>query len=594
MFETERERMVTAIPAVESFFSQEGAEWVGKEIAEAPEYRDQVQERKHLIEAFEKIASSLPRPDVEVEQAIHEGVVSEEQIADLFESLSAMLEKSEDYRRIVLYLPFEILPGADWRPNSPALKNALTKFKAAYLFAWRGLLGVHDVRANFVDGDVLETESRTGDLPRVVKAAHLLPKLIEKGWISSEEAKRLSNGSDDELLKESIEEGLAATENNPDYGQTAQPKRLDPTSLRDRIDAASREATEAMPSGITEKRKAWLTAEGKRRAVEAAGDDIKEEIMTGGFGLADELVKTGEVDLQIAAINGVRKASESDPEIYPRFSQLLLDLWQRKDPVLIPELSKTFCRLNGLKIVPDSQLHELRMAIPRLAGPFSENLKGMSAEVEQIKSALIKLEQDPEIAEYVFPAALMFGSKLKGYGNPNADTDVAVFTRPGADPREGRVREALKKVTEMFPGDVVPFWLEQLGENYQVRDSDELGSHVGDKYWTHILFGGAWEGDPSTVVELQKKLLLPYLYRGNDEKIHGLGTRRLFLEELERDSIQYRLMHKGYEKFFPRFGGISGKGASKVDGQSAFWDSGFRFTATRLFLNRVFLPKLSR
>jgi hypothetical protein len=58
---------------------------------------------------------------------------------------------------------------------------------------------------------------------------------------------------------------------------------------------------------------------------------------------------------------------------------------------------------------------------------------------------------------------------------------------------------------------------------------------------------------------------------------------------MERDTLLYRLMHKGYEQFFPRFGGDEDY-ANRVDGESMFWDSGYRWLATRLFVNRVFLP----
>jgi len=85
--------------------------------------------------------------------------------------------------------------------------------------------------------------------------------------------------------------------------------------------------------------------------------------------------------------------------------------------------------------------------------------------------------------------------------------------------------------------------------------------------------------------------LAPYL-RETDKKIMNREARGLYLEEMERDILQYRLMHKGYERFFPPAGGLHSAHADKVDGESMFWDSGYRQLATKLFASRVFLPKI--
>jgi hypothetical protein len=62
---------------------------------------------------------------------------------------------------------------------------------------------------------------------------------------------------------------------------------------------------------------------------------------------------------------------------------------------------------------------------------------------------------------------------------------------------------------------------------------------------------------------------------------------------MERDTLQYRLMHKGYERFFPAYGGMKTPHGDRIDGESIFWDSGYRDAAIKLFANRVFLPKIS-
>jgi hypothetical protein len=57
---------------------------------------------------------------------------------------------------------------------------------------------------------------------------------------------------------------------------------------------------------------------------------------------------------------------------------------------------------------------------------------------------------------------------------------------------------------------------------------------------------------------------------------------------MERDTVLYRLLHKGYERYFPIQSPYAG--ATAIDGDSAFYDPRFRRFATELYLGRVFLP----
>ena len=68
--------------------------------------------------------------------------------------------------------------------------------------------------------------------------------------------------------------------------------------------------------------------------------------------------------------------------------------------------------------------------------------------------------------------------------------------------------------------------------------------------------------------------------------------RRQALESIEKDALQYRLMHKGYERFCAPCGGSALKKQTSLDGNSPFWDSGYRAMATKLFVERVFLTQL--
>lgn len=627
-------------PAVESFLDSSHADEVWPEhIAKNESFIAQLEAHRELNERLEAILSRLPRPDISLQEAIEQGEVTETQVADLYVSLSTLL-KDKDYRRIALYLPFEFFPNKSWRQSSEVLQYTAGQFRDAYMSVWQSLLHTHDVRANFVDGDVLEVESRVDDLPRVVKAAHLIPKLVEHGFMKTEDAFRLMEKSNDETLKQSIADTFPVL---ADLGfiQEAELTRMkasDDAQVRDmakrfielkdrpeKKDARGAESQEITPSSLqeklqdefshidaeqydsgTQKRVKWLKQEKKRKAIESSGDDINTAIT--GKALSDKAVKEfvspeASVASQQALVDGIRKAIElagrTDLEeariIYKQYQDIVLSLWKNDEPELHEALSKTFCRLNKLGVVDDGQLDTLGITIPALDGPFSKNLQAMKEEMREVRDIIAAIELNPELTKSIYPVVLVFGSRLKGYGAKNADIDVGVFVRPNTSFSERENLQALIKklfASEKIRGEVKEFWLEETKDGLGVRDFGKSDVTLGESSWTHVLFGAAWEGNKSAISELREKLLVPYMY-DMKRTIHGREARGLYLEEMERDTLQYRLMHKGYEQFYPPFGGIQTPHADQIDGQSVFWDSGYRQMATRLFASRVFLPKIS-
>lgn len=138
------------------------------------------------------------------------------------------------------------------------------------------------------------------------------------------------------------------------------------------------------------------------------------------------------------------------------------------------------------------------------------------------------------------------------------------------------------------------FWLEDVkGDgNLSVHDWETPTTVDAESTWTHVLFGASWHGDNDTIVMLHKKLLTNYFY-DPETMTKGKPTHERWLEELERDALQYRLLHKGYERYHPVHTTQS-KHSSNIDGESVFWDEGYRRTATKLFISRVFLPNLGK
>lgn len=484
------ERSTFNTPAIESFLDIASAAEVWPEnVARDENFLEQVEKRKELVENLNEVFDRLPRPDISFQAAIEESLVAENQVKKAYDSLTDLLKSGDDYRRIVLYLPFEMLPDKEWKPGKE-LKKSADGFRKSYMDAWHGLLQAHDVRANFVDGDVLETHLRQEDLPRVVKAAHLIPMLVQKGFVQAKDAISLMDETDDPVLKQSIGEALYVM---ADIGLIPESKL--PKNLPIKKHAEGSEV-------VTEKREKWLME---------------------------------------------KKIQES------------------AQPLTEPSVEAS-----------------------RLSVPFSKNLESMSPEIAEIQQMARAVESNPELSQFIYPAALVFGSRLKGYGGPDADIDLAVFVKPGTNFSQREKLQALLRQNfqhEKIGNEIVEFWLDQKNEQLDVHNFDSHDVTLGENYWTHVLFGAAWEGNPEIIRQLREKLLVPYL--------HNTDARQIYLEELERDTLQYRLMHKGYQKFLPPCGGIRTEHSDKIDSESMFYDSGYRQLATRLFASRVFLPKIS-
>ncbi|MBI2463233.1 MAG: hypothetical protein HYV65_03315 [Candidatus Spechtbacteria bacterium] len=604
--------MLTSLVPVESLLDPVLAAAVWPESITSNEvFKQQLERRRELIKRLEDVICSLPRPDMPIGTAIDLGYITEEQVAALYESLSDLLQDPY-YKRIVFYLPFEFLPNRTWDHFGEKLRQVARLFRQVYMDAWWHLLLVQDVRANFVDGDVLEVGQRVGDLPRVVKAAHLIPKLVENGLLEIEDVISLMEKANDQVLKDSIADALPVladmgfipdTEADTESAE-ATPKPITLTYVRKKLDKAfSRIDTEDFGS-ITKGRKNWLVQKKRQEAIDAAGEDICTAIVRGE--LSNEITASflayGDSAMQRVLVEGIRAAIESVAltnvsrahALYAQYKETLLALWESDDPDIGEALSKTFRRLHYLGIVDDQRLSELGIVIPRLAGPFSKNLRSMGKDLRDIETMAASIKCNSELSRLIYPGVLMYGSRIKGYGAQNSDIDLAVFVRPGT-PFAGR-SELQKLLGQTFAhnairGQVVEFWLEEKGEILRIRDFNSSDVYLGESYWTHVLFGAVWMGGDDTIRELYEKLLTPYM-RDDGNIIFGRGAISIYLEETERDTLQYRLMHKGYERFFPPCGGIHTPHSDRINDSSMFWDSGYRQLATMLFVSRVFLPNI--
>jgi hypothetical protein len=182
----------------------------------------------------------------------------------------------------------------------------------------------------------------------------------------------------------------------------------------------------------------------------------------------------------------------------------------------------------------ESQPTEQTLLTPKatLAGPFSANLPTLARDFEKVQSEL--KPQD---------IVLVGGSRLKGYGVFDSDLDV--------------------------------FSLKGLENNKEMR--------AGSPHAAHLYFNSIWIGGDG-VMELLEVAI------GKAEAYYGAPDRRRSIERLESDLLQYRLLHKGYQRFMRGRNSLA-EGYSDLDGDCPFYDEGYRKIATELFVKYVFIPK---
>ncbi len=535
---------------------------------EDPTFVDQIELRSEQSNTVVSMMDQLTDATMPIEVALEQAVVDNRQATDFYTSLSEILN-DKDYHRLALYVPFELLPSATQKFEDSSLQAAVEDFKISYMTAWYNLLDVQDVRANFVDGDILEEEQKTGNLPRVVKAAHLIPKLTERGLLKDADIQNILEGTDDPILYQSIVEVLEGYE-DPVFSQENE-------------------------GNLSDRRKQWLQQEKRERDIISGSEHLAQAISEND--LPDKMIEyavnatKGELLPHIlaegiyAAINAA--SDEQAIALYEQYSDVLTSLWEKNDEAVTDRLISIYRRLYRLGVVDGATVASLDITISDLGGQWSENLATMHNEIGEIEKFVESIDMHQELSRLVYPVLLVSGSRLKGYGGNASDVDVEIFIKPGVSQS---MRPHIQELMRTVVGDdskyeLTEFWLDENGdEMLSIHDSEDPDRHMGDSYSPHVLFGGAWVGDEQAISELQQKLLPNYFIDGED--------RRFYLEKLEQDALQYRLMHKGYAKQYPLVK-RNDDSALPVD-NSVFWDSGYRQVATKLFVSNVFLPKLTK
>jgi hypothetical protein len=503
----------------------------------------QVRTHQRNVSAIANMDEALGTPGARMDTSLVD-VGLDSPILAGYNVLSEVLEDPE-HQRVALYLPFELLPHKDWKTVSKDAAEITDRFKEAYVAAWDTLLGIHDVRANFTNGDILEHAHRDGELDRVVKAAHLAPFIVARGVVEQAYVDQLAYGASDPLLRSSIQES---------YNPAARDKTTD---------------VYAVPAAaLTPERLAWVERETASKVFHDQAVRVARELLAGRA--VDQSKLPPEV-YERAVFNVITHVAQQDfgraQGVYVQHKALFEigadDVSENRGEII--------SKLGRLGIITDAQ-----SALPNLAGPWSQNMEQMSADIEVAHELAASIMKHEYLSERLFPITLLGGSRLKGYGTATSDTDAGVIVRPEVSPDErDRIRAELKAIAPTGQ-DFVEYWTLQDGDMLRIRNLMGSDNHTAKSYWAHGLFNAVWVGDEASITGVQASLL-PSFFTASTE------LRGQSLERLEQDALQYRLLHSGYDRHYPRY---------DTRGGSAFWDAGYRRLATQLFVDTVFLPKL--
>ncbi len=612
----EREPNIVTVPsATESLLHPERSSLWPREITENETL---VRERETRLRASERLSSVFSRiPDVktDIDEAIRSGRIPEGDVNDLYASLVELFASDPENARLALYLPFELLPKA-------GTSEAGDRFLEAYRAAWRETLRERDHRADFFDGDIPEPELEKGPPPTVVKGAHLIPDLVLRGTISIEEALAILDDATDETLIESVLDAISVLGNrgalkedaivrmessvNPRVRGVSKILRSRPAEEHDAREDARQSATLEEHARLvneetahederigkmtdtTEGRSKWLAERARERIARTHGRRIAEKIEDAEIDreTLESAARDGSDDektLLLEAIEAMFESTESDAT-YESWGSIIEALLGSGSPLVAERARTTLRRLYFTGKAPEEAMERHGLETTPLHSPSGIRSGEDETRLREMTDAITR---EGALDERLFPVALLIGSRMKGYAEPGSDLDTALFVRPGVPYEE---REELERaLSENVGTGSMLFYLEEREGGYAIRDFMNPDERLGDSTLAHPLIA-PWTGEGPAIEELYRKLMPGYLM-SEGRTAGGEDARRTWLRGMEHELLQYRLMHKGYRRLHidrnPH-----GEHEDAIDGESAFYDPGYRRIATKLFIDRVFLPQV--
>ncbi len=623
---------------VDLFYAGDGSENnLPQSVLEHPRLLKEAAERRELYDSLGTLFAAIPDPRMDISEAMNTGLVSADSARAVYSQLTNFLETDENNARLILYLPSQILPDRRVKKDSEELEESEQKFAEKYKDAWVRLLCETDVRANFVDGDVLEPGM--GEPKWVVKAGHVIPFALRKGLLRSEDILEVLRLSNDDELAEAVTEGTRVAYANGDvkeedwkfvgilgrnnqvidtvlHSSIASKYELQAHSISDvtsqfnetmrTIEETYDPITSSYAKSMSEARVRWEKDVRINDVIDKTAQDIASCMMNADGGLdtllALESLFAGK-DVNRLAVRTILKLGED----YARIDKgqgvafadaawdTLVSFFAEGDSEIKEEVSRCINYFVREGMLEQEKGEVLGIPIPDLQQVFPVDLTTLESNQASLLSvAATKLTDTPALSHTFYPGFLLCGSQMKGYAGLTSDLDTVVFVRP-----EVKAEDRHKVITPLYElpeiknlGLVKEFWLDKKDGQLVFRQPIESKDRIPVISFTeiHSFLGGAWIGDLAKLQQVRDDLLVRYvdLSRSGDQKD---DVRRHLLRQLENDLLQSRLLHKGYARFYPDNNEKIQEG-ELIDHQGSFYDPGYRRVATQTFVSRVFLPDL--
>lgn len=617
-------------PAYELLFDVHRADSIWpKSVLNNLEIQNEIHTRSLLVNCLRNIFAKSSRTNMEITTAIDSELVTQAEAESLFMKLAKFLEIGGQNARILLYLPFELIPNINWRTNSKPLTEAINKFYTAYLSQWKELLSYHDIKASFVDGDILEPGLLKEPLPKVVKAAHLTWVLVSKGLINTKKVVELIEISQDEILRQSLGDALKVihdlnligdldlifnssdpfiqklkielknqTKISDEVNRPNLPCNLDQLKklireIHDEFENLEKKLND-IKKYVSDKRINWLRQKNTEEITKNFAKQISSALVKDLISISDfeEFIKEcandeSLIQLIVESIGKflevvVDKDLATAHAIYNILSPTLITISNSNSQAIISALESLQLKLSFLGIIDQG-----RVVVHRRESFFLERMAS-KAELNKLINIVEIIKTDNQLSKMLYPILLVYGSRAKGYGN--SDFDLAIFIRPSARFHsriaiQEILNEAIKNMN--IKVSFLEFWLEWKLGHLNIRDFKNPDTYLGGNHLAHVLFEAVWIGEVHSIKQIFGRII-PQFLLPNAEGITQT-IRPLLLKEMERNTLQFRLMHKGYAQMYPSQGGISTQNSSVINSESSFWDSGYRRLATKLFITKVFL-----
>jgi hypothetical protein len=582
------------------------------EIKTNPELLKKCKERELLIHVLDSLYKKIPTL-TDIDTALEKELLSFEEAEKLYTAIIDLIENDKESSRLLLYFPIELLP-------DPTNKE-LGFFSSFYKNKWKELLKEIDIRENFNVGDIQERELRNGPLAKVSKAAHLIPPLLEKGIINKNEIFDILENENDETIIESILDTLRilADKKYLDNGDLDKLATLKKVSINNTVklirydqdfkkevlsgkepnnlvttgelfdsmhrELSARESSIRSMVSIPESRTKWLMDTEKEKIREKYSEIVYTKVNNNDTDVDKLLENTDIPENCVVVIQALEKVLLEKPD--DKLSAILSHFKKSSNADVKNALLNTLSRLDSVGMLNEKYFSKSELE--------REEVEIEKSAESKVKSMLSKLETDSLLAVSVYPVVILYGSHIKGYGKENSDTDMGVFIKEAVpfDTHEAIKNSFNKILSDLhINGSIMEFWLKNKEGSLWIQDFEDTESSLGDSLVTSPLTG-VWYGEEKTIRTLQAELLPEYLYSEN-KQLFGHDARKLWLKDMERSLIQYRLLHKGYKKKNLPQGGIVSPYRHEIDGESMFYDSGFRRLATKIYLEKVFLPQLKK